>query len=138
MGKITINGRPKAGDKFELHLDNGGRETLRMPAPLKEYLTNDNPTENGQDVAVSAPKVAARTFTLPLIIKADDRATYDAAFDVVCAELEKGVLNVKETDRAGVVFRCGFQSCTQYSRFNGRTAKFALKLIEFNPKNRGI
>ncbi len=51
-------------------------------------------------------------------------------------ELESGWLSISTDRLPGLVFKCVYLSCSQYSQYNGNVAKFILRLNEPNPANR--
>jgi hypothetical protein len=136
-GELHINGKD-AFDEWGVNLTDSSLTTLMEPEPLKDPVTNKSATENGKQVRRElAPKVDERSITLALQLHAASRDEMFSKLLRFKAELKKRRIEIKTKYEPGVIYRCDYQSCTQYKSFNRGIAKFSLKLNEPNPANRG-
>lgn len=136
MNKIAlyINGE-NAASRYGAYLDSSGLAALMTPPPLKDYIENDSALEDGVAIGGS-PMMDKRSISLTLYLKANSDAQFLQRYADLCALFKNRAINISTSFQDGVVYRCRYQSCTQFSQFNGRMAKFALKLVEPNPNNR--
>ena len=114
-------------------------EQFIAPPPLKEYITNESALENGVQVLTTSaalPKVAARSITVEMNIIASSNSDLRTKLSSFVSTLKGGMLTIRITDHSADYFRVLYQSCTQFTDYDGRVAKFALRLIEPNPANR--
>lgn len=119
---------------------------LMTPPPVKEYIQNKSALSHGKQVLTGGgalPKADDRDIQLTFGLRARTLTQFITRYKTFCAELEKGALAMTVEIREGDTFlketyHLIYLSCAQYSEFNGRLAKFVLKLNEPNPKNRSI
>lgn len=117
---------------------------LMTPAPLKSYITNKSALINGIQVLTDSgnkPKVDERDVQLIFGLKAKNLAQFMTRYRSFCNELKKGgiELTVHISDNNTYLketYYLTYVSCSQFSTFNGRLARFVLKLTEPNPENR--
>ena len=137
-GSFTINGYDTYSTWGVILAENSVEQFI-APPPLKEYITNDSALENGTQVlteSAALPRVAARNLTVEVNILATNNADFRTKLAAFTTVLKGGVLTIRLTDHTAEYFHCLYQSCTQFTDYNGRVAKFALRLIEPNPANR--
>ena len=134
---LTINGKDAKTTWGMMALDKFV-DALLMPPPAKEVVKNTSRLEHGTRIKLPAGKTlfASREFSIDLRIRAADAADYYSKHTSLMAELASGWLLISTSQLPGVVFRCRYVSCQQYSQYNGRVAKFALRLEEPDPSNR--
>ncbi|MDE5906902.1 MAG: hypothetical protein K2G66_04670 [Alistipes sp.] len=114
----------------------GGYSALMTPAPLKDFVENDDPLKDGVDVIVAdAPRVKERDVTLTFLIQGADAADFMAKYAAFVAELHKGTV-VLEVPDLGSCFHLLFGSCTQFDNYRLHACKVAVKFREPNPRNR--
>lgn len=138
-GSFTINSYDTY-TQWGVILAEGSVEQFIAPPPLKEYITNESSVENGVQVLTSAgalPMVASRTITVQVNLLASSNSDFRTKLSSFISTLKGGVLTIRLTDHTADYFHCLYQSCTQFSDYDGRVAKFALRLLEPNPANRG-
>lgn len=134
MSNITINGTPLS--QFGAILLNGGYGNLLLPAPVKDYVTNDDPLKNGTQVDTThIPSIKERDVTLTFLLRGDSVEDFMAKRQAFLAELYKGfvVLNVPDL---GQTFHLLFRSCTQYENYRISGCKLAVQFNEPDPTNR--
>ncbi|MBQ2298476.1 MAG: hypothetical protein II278_03755 [Bacteroidaceae bacterium] len=143
--KVYINSSTQTTEqKWGVSFTDSSVTALMTPAPKKEYIKNKSPLKHGTQVLTSnsaIPKTDERTVQLTFFLKAPTLAQFIMRYRAFVNELEKGTMNLtiyvwenntyfKET------YHLLYLSCNQFSEFNGKLAKFVLKLSEPNPKNR--
>ena len=137
-GELYINGQD-AWTTWGIGMDSSGLSALMTPAPVKEFVSNESRLEDGTQYIVTNPKVRERELNLRLCLYAPTAALFYARYDAFCKDvLATGTVNISTKYLTGVVFRCIYQSCTQYTQYRGKVAKFALKLMEPDPTDRGL
>lgn len=117
---------------------------LMTPAGKKEYIKNESPLMDGEEilsVGDYTPKTAARDIQLMIGLRARSFGQFLTNYRSFVSELEKGTFDITVYAWEGnywfkETYHLNYVSCSQYSEFNGRLAKFVLKLREPNPKNR--
>ncbi len=125
-------------------LGTGAVAALHQHAGLKDYPSNTNSAIHGKRALPDfTPKVAARDVQLTIGLQATSCAAFLTRYDALIAALEAGAVDLRidtctdgETWSTGETYHLLYLSCTQYSEYNGRLAKFVLKFNEPNPKNR--
>lgn len=137
-GSFTINGHDTY-TTWGVILAEGSVEKFLAPPALKDYITNESALENGIQVITSQvglPKVADRTITVEVAMLAADNTAFRTQLANFVSTLKGGVLAIKLTDHTADTFHCLYLSCAQFTDYNGRVAKLALRLIEPNPADR--
>lgn len=119
-----------------------GAETftaLMTPPPLKPYIDNKSALLPGKQVlndGEHAPQVEERDIQLTFYLEARSLSKFLERYNSFTEELKKGKLDIRTKYQPEVTYHCNYLSCTQYTQFNGRLAKFILKVNEPNPNNR--
>lgn len=137
-GSFSINGKDTFAT-WGVVLAERSIEQFIAPAPMKDYITNDSAVENGVQVLTSAsalPKIGSQSITLEVNIIASNNADFRTKLAAFRTVLQGCVLDIRIPDHTTEVFHCLYQSCTQFSDYDGRVAKFSLRLLEPNPANR--
>ncbi len=119
---------------------------LMTPPPKKSYITNKSALSHGKQVLTAdgnLPKTDERDVQLTFGLKADSLARFIMQYRSFVSELKKGDIDLTlHVWEGGTYFRetyhLKYVSCSQYSEYNGRLAKFVLKLNEPNPENRTV
>lgn len=116
---------------------------LMTPAPLKNYITNKSALQPGKQVLPNAPKVDERDVQLTFGLRASSLAQFLMRYDKFCKELEKGAIKLtvhiyESPTWIKTIYNLNYISCTQYTEFNGRLAKFTIKFNEPDPSNRSV
>lgn len=135
--EVTINGfdaRSEWGLVFNTKLT----DALLLPASTKSPIQSESRLEHGTRTIIpeGSVKLSKRDITLEIGITAKDRATFLSRHEAFMEELQKGWLEIITRHIPGKVFRCRYVSCSQFTNYNGRIAKYILKLEEPNPNNR--
>lgn len=112
--------------------------TLLMPPPAKDVIKSTSRLEHGSRVIIpeTGKKKASRELTLEVGLQASSMTDFITKYNSFIEELTSGWLNIRTDYAPGVTFRCHYLNCTQLTQYNGRLAKFILKLEEPNPNNR--
>lgn len=119
---------------------------LMAPAPKKAYITNKSALSHGKQVLTNngnVPKTDERDIQLIFGLHATSLAQFLMKYRSFCAELKKGAIDLTIHIAEGSTFYketfyLKYISCTQYAEYNGRLAKFVIKLNEPNPENRQV
>lgn len=112
---------------------------LLAPAPVKDAIQSESRLEHGTRTIIpeASVKLAKRDITLEVGLMAPSLTEFYALYKSFMEELTSGWLRIASPRYLpGVVFHCRYVSCTQFTNYNGRIAKFILKLEEPNPNNR--
>lgn len=137
-GECFINGKD-AQLTWGIALGNTSLTTLITPAPVKDYVKNKSAILDGASVICNEhvhPMVDERNIQLVFYLKAKNMNEFMSRYISFVSELEKGIIDLRTKYQPGVVYHLLYMSCQQFTQFNGRLAKFVLKLNEPNPKNR--
>lgn len=127
--------------KWGVSLNQDGLSALMTPAPNKEYVSNNSRIDHGVLYAddPSMVKVDERQVNITFNLIASTEEQFFARYAAFCIEvLEPGVVNIRTSFQPTVLYRCKYQSCTQFSQFMRGIAHFSLRLTEPNPKNRSL
>lgn len=132
---VTINNRD-ARQVWGIVFDSSSVSALMTPPAMKDYVENSSRLEDGKQVLIDNPKVESRDITLTFSLIAKNEDEFFERYNSFCAELQKGSINIEISTLIDVVFKCVYKSCSQFTQYNNRLAKFSLKLEEPNPKDR--
>lgn len=134
-GELYINGKD-AYTTWGMSMDNTSLSSLMTPPPMKDYIENKSRIENGKSVITTSTKIDERSLTLVVNISAKNESEFFNRYLSFCEELEKGALNIETKYQSGVVYKTIYISCNQFTQLLRGIAKFSLKLVEPNPKDR--
>lgn len=136
-GQLYINGKD-AYSTWGVIMDETAMSALMTPAPNKEFISNKYRNKDGKHVIKHNPKLDERDITIGFSIIAKDEHTFLSNYAKFCEEvLSTGELTIHTSFQPEVWYRCIYNSCTQFSQFVRKMAKFSLKLNEPDPTNRG-
>ena len=135
VGELYINGYD-AFSTWGISLSETALSTLMTPSPVKDRVTNESRLEHGKRVLNTNVKTAYRDVTLEMHLTAQSKAEFLTRYASFCSILEQGALNIRTSYQQGVVYKMLYVSCSQFSEFNLRLAKFTLRLLEPNTKDR--
>lgn len=141
-GQLYING-VDAFVRWGVSLNQDGLSALMTPAPCKEYISNSSRLEHGvRYVDADKPqtvKIDERQINITINLIASTEEQFFARYAAFCTEvLETGVLEIRTSFQPTTLYRCKYNSCTQFSQFMRGIAQFSLRLTEPNPKNRSL
>lgn len=137
---VTINGK-NVNSTWGIVFDSSSISALMTPAGMKDYIENSSRTEHGKRVTTNAnlAKVNSRTVTLTFALLAKTEDDFFDKYAAFCDEIQKtGELKITLSVQPTVVYKLLYKSCTQFTQFNNRLAKFGLKCEEPNPKDRTL
>lgn len=112
---------------------------LLAPASAKDPIQSESRLEHGIRTIIpdGSVKLAKRDITLEIGLTAPNLTEFYTRYKSFIEELTSGWLRIASPRfLPGVIFNCRYVSCTQFTNYNGRAAKFILKLEEPNPNNR--
>ncbi len=135
--ELTINGKD-AKATWGLVVNTKFSDALLLPASTKSPIQSESRLEHGTRTILppGSVKMSKRDITLEIGLTAPDRATFLSRYESLTEEFLSGWLEIRSSLIPGKVFRCRYVSCTQFTNYNGRIAKYILKLEEPNPMNR--
>ncbi len=136
-GELFINGKD-AYSQWGIGLENGSLLKLMTPVPNKDMITNKSRLEHGKRILPDGVRLDERTLTLEIHIVARDKADLFSKYDSFCAELAKGILEIRTSYQPGVCYRMQYLSCDNLSGIVDGIVKFGLKLCETNPSDRSV
>lgn len=145
--KIYINSDTQDAERrWGVFFADNSLTSLMTPAPKKSYITNKSALINGKQVLTAGgnqPKTDERDVQLTFGLRASSFAKFIMQYRSFVEELKKGAIELTLYAWEGdtyirETYNLNYVSCSQYSEFNGRLAKFVLKLNEPNPENRQI
>ncbi len=136
MTELIINGKD-AYTEWGVRMGDGFLDTLNGYYPLKEYITNNDRTQDGVQY-FSAPKVNERNLTLNFTIEGSDKGDFTVKNRAFAEMMRKGDVTIQVPADSPDVYHLKYtgKSCT-FARNTERTfAKIGLAFVEPNPKNR--
>lgn len=137
---VTINGKD-AKATWGIVFDSSSVSALMTPASMKDYIENSSRTEHGKRVITNSTlaKVDFRSVTLTFALYANTEDAFFSKYASFCDEIQKtGELTVILSLQPTIVYKLIYKSCTQFTQYNNRLAKFSLKCEESNPKDRSL
>lgn len=137
---VTINGKD-AKTTWGIVFDSSSISALMTPASMKSYIENSSRTEHGKRIVTNADlaKVDSRSVTLTFSLCAKSENDFFSKYSDFCDEIQKtGEINIILSVKPTVVYKLIYKSCTQFTQYNNRLAKFGLKCEEPNPKDRSL
>lgn len=137
---VTINGQD-AKKTWGIVFDSSSVSALMTPAGMKSYIENSSRTEHGKRVLTNEQlaKVESRNVTLTFCLYANSENAFFSKYSAFCDEIQKtGKIDIVLSIQPTVVYKLLYKSCTQFTQYNNKLAKFGLKCEEPNPKNRSV
>lgn len=137
---VTINGKD-AYTTWGIIFDSSAISALMTPAAMKEYIENSSRTEHGKRVVTNAnlAKVNSRTVTITFSLCAKSENDFFTKYAAFCDEIQKtGDLKIILSVQPTVAYKLLYKSCSQFTQYNNKLAKFSLKCEEPNPKDRNL
>lgn len=136
MAELIINGKD-AYQEWGVRMGEGFLDTLNGYYPLKEYITNNDRTQDGVQY-FGAPKVNERNLTLNFTIEGSDKDDFTVKNRAFAEMMRKGDVTIQvPADRPDVYhLKYTGKSCTFARNVERTFAKIGLAFIEPNPTNR--
>lgn len=137
---VTINGKD-AKKTWGIVFDSSSVSALMTPAGMKSFIENSSRNEHGKKVLTNEniAKVDSRSVTLTFALCAKSEESFFEKYSSFCDEIQKtGELKIILSIQPNVVYNLIYKSCSQFTQYNNKLAKFSLKCEEPNPKNRTI
>lgn len=121
-----------------IFFDSSSLSALLTPAPLKSYVESQSAGFNGVRAVRGSdalPKVDKRSLQLTFSLQAAGMADFMNKYAAFCDVLYAGYFNLR-TRYFSYEFKLRYVSCSQFTEYNGRLARFVLKCEEINPTDR--
>lgn len=136
MTELIINGKD-AYQEWGVRMGEGFLDTLNGYYPLKEYITNNDRTQDGVQY-FGAPKVNERSLTLNFTIEGNDKDDFTVKNRAFAEMMRKGDVTIQvPADRPDVYhLKYTGKSCTFARNVERTFAKIGLAFIEPTPTNR--
>lgn len=109
--------------------------------PLKPYIENASAKIDGVQVLSTGqfvPHVDKQDYTLVFYLYADSITQFNTRRDAFEAVLKAGAFTLWVEERPTNLYRLLYHNSSQFTQYNGRLAKFTLKVTEPNPNNRAL
>lgn len=136
MTELIINGKD-AFTEWGIRMGDGFLDTLNGYSPMKEYITNNDRTQDGVQY-IGTPKVNERNVTLNFTLEGVDAPDFAAKNKAFASVMRQGDITIQIPPDSPDVYHLKYtgKSCT-FARNTERTfAKIGLAFIEPNPTNR--
>ena len=135
MGEnIKINGVSLSS--MGVSLLHGGYSALLEFAPLKEYVTNDDPMKAGIQIDLThVPPVASRDVTLTFLIVGGSESAFLANLSSFKNAITQGIVELDVPD-LGCKYRLLYKNSTQFENYRLNACKLSVKFNEPDPTNR--
>lgn len=136
MTELIINGKD-AYQEWGVRMGEGFLDTLNGYYPLKEYITNNDRTQDGVQY-FGAPKVNERSLTLNFTIEGSDKDDFTVKNRAFAEMMRKGDVTIQVPADSPDVYHLKYtgKSCTFARNVERTFAKVGLAFIEPNPTNR--
>ena len=134
-GELTING-VDAYTAWGITLDDSALSALMTPPGLKDSASEDYALEHGTQYDDAGPMIAEREISLTINLIASDAETFLMQYNDFCRILQKRNITIATKYQPGIVYRCRYKDCRQFTQFMRGMAKFNLRLVEPDPTNR--
>lgn len=132
--EVTINNKPLS--TMGVAMLSGAYAALLTPPSLKEFVENDDPTQNGIDIIVpDSPVVNERDVTLTFLIKGTSQEAFLSNYAAFVAELHKETVTLYVPD-LGNTYNLLYSNSTQFENYRLNACKLAVKFREPNPADR--
>lgn len=128
---IYINGRNAFKD-LGISFPPESINAIESPYSMKPFIENESRDEHGSRIIAHNPRVSKRELTIEMHLSAKDEGDFDTKYERLMLLFEAGKFTIRYKN---VDYKFIYQSCSQFSRV-GNIAKFVLKLVEPNPKDR--
>lgn len=133
MEQILINGH-KLSDMGVTLLE-GSYASLLTPSNLKEWVSNDDPRNDGIEYIVPArPAVKERSVDLYFLVQGSTRADFLVRYNTFIGMLQGGRVDIHIPDLE-CTYHLKYESCTSFDHFDLKVCKVAVKFTEPQPNN---
>lgn len=139
-GQLKIN-NVDVYEKYGISMDNNALSTLMTPPALKNWVTNEVREEHGTQYLIeeSLPRYSKRDLSLTFNLVASNEDEFFSRYAAFCTEiLATGIINICTKFQPNIVYRCVYESCSQFTQFRREMAQFQLKITEINPSDRAL
>lgn len=133
MEKIYLNGKD-AYTTYGVSFPPEAINNIMMPCSLKDRIKNESRLEHGTRYINSGLRVKERNVTVEMHLTTKN-GEFNAKYIELLSIFEGGTIDIILGRDENVVYHFLYDSCSQFSVV-GNVAKYVLKLIEPNPKNR--
>lgn len=135
---VYINGKD-AKKTWGIVFDSSSISALMTPAAMKDYVENTSRLIHGKKLIINSElaKLESRSVTLTFALYANSENDFFLRYNSFCTEIQStGKVDIKLSAISGVVYKCVYKSCSQFTQYNNKLAKFSMKVEEYNPADR--
>lgn len=135
---VYINGKD-AKKTWGIVFDSSSISALMTPAAMKDYVENTSRLIHGKKLIINSElaKLESRSVTLTFALYANSENDFFSRYNSFCTEIQStGKVDIKLSAISGVVYKCVYKSCSQFTQYNNKLAKFSMKVEEYNPADR--
>lgn len=135
---VYINGKD-AKKTWGIVFDSSSISALMTPAAMKDYVENTSRLIHGKKLIINSElaKLESRSVTLTFALYANNESDFFSRYNSFCTEIQStGKVDIKLSAISGVVYKCVYKSCSQFTQYNNKLAKFSMKVEEYNPADR--
>lgn len=136
MTELIINGKD-AFTEWGIRMGDGFLDTLNGYFPMKEYITNNDHTQDGVQY-VGTPKVNERSLTLNFTMEGANASDFNAKNKAFVEVMRGGDVSIQVPNDSTDVYHLKYtgKSCTFARNVERTFAKIGLAFVEPNPTNR--
>lgn len=135
-GELTINGQD-AYDTWGVSFEDGALASLMTLPSMKPSIVNESRLEHGKRRINRILAKEERELTLPFHLVANSRTEYLDRYERFVSMLtSEEYITIETSYQSTTIYKCIYQSCTQFSQYIDGLAKFVLRLIEPDPSDR--
>lgn len=134
-GELFINGHD-AYEKWGISMTDTALSSLMTPPAPKDYITASVRMEHGVRAVWQNVYFDSRDLTLEFHLKASSEEEFYTRYAAFCEELATGRLVFKTKYQPEVLYKTLYVSCSQFTQYDRRLAKFSLKVRENDPTDR--
>lgn len=134
MAEFLINNTDAS--TLGVRMGNGFIDSLELPSPLKEPITNVCRLEDGTR-SIMSQKKAQRDVTLSFVIIGSSAEDFKAKKSAFLSLITGNTVTINVPFIGSEVYTLTYRSSTEYAHsLTGRMCKLSVKFTEYNPGNR--
>lgn len=136
-GELFINGKD-AWDVWGVNIGDGFPSAIDAFVPMKDYIENEERSQNGKSVLLALRRVASRDVTLKFTIKGSDAADFRTKRNAFEQELHSGFVSINVPELGAQVYHLIYTGkSVSYAMNRARTfCTVSAKFEEPDPANR--
>ena len=134
---LYINGKDAYKEWGVTLVNSSSLSALMTPPAVKDRISNESSLEHGtRYITDNTAKISKREISLALQFSAPSEDIFLVRYNSFCKELTEEWINIYTSFDTATLYKCLYQSCSQFTQYQRGIAKFTLKLVEPNPTDR--